>query len=145
MSKPGRPAEGQRQQLLAKLRVFEKAAEEIHPEKQGVDTSAHIARYQNAAEDLRMHLSQHLASKETVDWPELPDSAAEISTYAGELKAEHQQLLNGLEELLRDAGKLEEALDRADAAARLRSQSRSLALRIARHAGEEEAPLGKFL
>lgn len=145
MSEPGPSAEGRRQQLLGKLRAFEEAAAAIHPEKHGADTRADLARYRGAAEDLRIHLSQHQASKETMDWPPLPDSGEEISAFAGELKTEHQQLLNELAQLARAAENLEQALDRVDAAARLRSQSRTLALRVARHAGEEEAPLGNFL
>ena len=145
MRESGHSAEGQRRQLLEKLRVFEEIAETIHPEKHGSDTAENIVRFRTAAEDLRAHLSAHLASKETMEWPELPDSGAEVSAFAAELKLEHQELLNELGRLASTAGKLDEALDRADAATRLRQQSRILALRIARHAGEEETPLSHYL
>ncbi|HVC00240.1 MAG TPA: hypothetical protein VNJ12_13045 [Candidatus Dormibacteraeota bacterium] len=139
------PAEGRRQQLLEKLRVFEEAAEKVHPEMHGTDAAQDNARFRDAAEDLQTYLSHHLSSRETLDWAKLPDSGAEIAVFANELKTEHRKFLNELAQLARLAEKMEEAPDRADAASRLRQQSRALALRIARHAGEEEASLGNYL
>ncbi|HVB34813.1 MAG TPA: hemerythrin domain-containing protein [Patescibacteria group bacterium] len=144
MSESAGSAEGRRQQVLEKLRLFEEAADRIRPGASGAETSENVARFRESAEQLRLHLSQHLASKETIDWPELPDSDAEISAFAHELKTEHRDLLNELAQLIRAAGEMEKTFDRADAATRLRSQSRAVALRVARHAGEEEASLGNY-
>jgi hypothetical protein len=144
MSESVGPAEGQRQQLLERLRTFEEAAAQLHPEKSGVDAVEIFARFQDAAQALRLHLSRHLAMKETVDWPQLPDSDADITAFAGELKLEHKQLLADLAELIQDAREFPKALDRSEAARLLRERSRELALRVARHAGDEEAPLGRY-
>ena len=145
MSKAGSPAEGRRQELLEKLRIFEETADKIHPERQDSDTTENVARYREAIEELQLHLTQHLASREAADWPTLPDSPADISAYADELKTEHQELIDQLSQLARAAEELETSIDRADDAARLRTHSRSLALRIARHVGKEETPLGDYL
>jgi hypothetical protein len=144
MSESVGPAEGQRQQLLERLRTFEEAAAQFHPEKSAADSVEILARFQDAAQALRLHLSRHLAMKETADWPPLPDSDADITAFAGELKLEHKQLLADLAELIRDAREFPKALDRSEAARVLRKRSRELAQRIARHASDEEAPLGSY-
>lgn len=145
MTKPERSAEGRRQQLLERLRAFEDAAEKVHPEILRPEIAESLERFRAAAEELRLHLSQHLALKETIDWPQLPDSGVEISAYANELKTEHGHLLEELAQLTRAAEEMEKTLDRVDAASQLRTRSLALALRIARHAGEEEAPMGHYL
>lgn len=137
-------AEGRRQELLEKLRRFEEAAEKIRYEGAAREMTERIARFRQAIQELRAHLSRHLATRETAQWPALPDSDAEISAFAAELKAEHRELIDELLQLARAADEIERAADRTEAAARIREQSRALALRIARHAGEEEAPLGNY-
>lgn len=137
-------AQVQRRQLLEMLRAFEDAVEQVHPEIKQAETPANVARFRDAAQALRTHLSKYRALKETLDWPNLPDSDAEISAFAEQLKAEHQELLGELDGVIREAEQVETAMDRAHAAARLRDRSRGLVLRIARHAGEEEAPLGNY-
>lgn len=145
MNKTEGSAEGRRYELLEKLRKFEVAAEKIHPEKEGSETAEDVARYSEAVQELQLHLSQHLATREVADWPALPDSPADISAYAGELKAEHQALIDELSKMARAADGIETALDRTEAAMQLRSQSHLLALRIARHVGKSETPLGDYL
>ena len=145
MSKAGGSAKGRRQEILATLRRFEEAAEKIHPERLDSETIENVARYREAIEELQLHLSQHLANREAADWPALPDYPTEISAYAHELKAEHQELIDELSRLARAADKLDSSIDRVEAAVSLRSQSHSLALRVARHVGKAEAPLGDYL
>lgn len=145
MNNAGSPAEGRRYELLEKLRKFEEAAEKIHPEREGSETVEDIELYRGAVEELQLHLSQHLANRESADWPALPDSPVDISAYAGELKAEHQQLIDELSQMARAADEIETAIDRSEAAGQLRNQSHLLALRIARHVGKAETPLGDYL
>lgn len=145
MNNAGSPAEGRRHELLEKLRIFEETAEQIHPEREGSETAENVARYREAIEQLQLHLSQHLANREAADWPTLPDSPADISSYAGELKAEHQELIHELSRMARAADEIETSIDRSDAASQMRNQSRLLALRIARHVGKAETPLGDYL
>lgn len=145
MSKAGSPAEGRRQEILEKLRLFEEAADKVHPEREGSETDDNVARYREAIEELQLHLSRHQTNREAADWPTLPDSPVDISAYAAELKIEHQELIDELSQLARAADEMETSMDRVEDADRLRSQSRSLALRIARHVGKAEMPLGDYL
>lgn len=145
MSKGASPAEGRRQELLEKLRIFEDAAQQIRPDTETQEASENIDRYREAVGELQLHLSRHRTNREAADWPTLPDSPVDISAYAAELKIEHQELIQELSQLARAAGEIETSMDRAEAADRLRTKSRSLALRIARHIGNAEAPLGDYL
>lgn len=145
MSKAGNPAEGRRQEILEKLRIFEEAAEKVRPEREESETDENVELYKEAIGELQLHLSRHLATREAADWPTLPDSAADISAYADELKTEHRELIDELSQLSRAADEMESSMDRVEAADRLRRQSRSLALRIARHVGKAETPLGDYL
>jgi iron-sulfur cluster repair protein YtfE (RIC family) len=145
MSESRNPAEGRRQELLEKLQKFEDAAGQIHPEQPGSKPSENLARFREAASELHKHLSRHLATRETAEWPALPDSDQEISAFAEELKAEHKSLMEELSQLASAANEMDSGMDRTEFAGRIREQSRVLALRIARHAGEAEAPLGKYL
>lgn len=144
MTESSQTSEGRRKQLLEKLRIFERAAEEIHPERKEEEMPERVARFRQAAEDVRSHLFKHRASKEMMEWPELPDSDAEIAAFAQVLKREHESLLRELGDLISAAAELETTLDRVHAAAQFRDRSRALALRIARHAGGAEARLGKY-
>lgn len=144
MSKAESPAEGQRQEFLEKLRIFEETAEKIHPEKKGSGGAEDLARYREAIAELQLYFSQHWTNREMADWPMLPDSPTDISMYAAELKTEHRELIDELSQLARAADELEASMDQSEAADHLRSQSRSLALRIARHIGKADMPLGGY-
>lgn len=144
MSELAGSSEGRRQQLLEKLRLFEEAAEHLRAGITRPEAFENVARFRDAAEGLRLHLSQHPASQETIDWPQLPDSDSEISAFGGGLKTEHQELMNELSQLVREAGEMQKSFDRVDAATRLQSRSRAVALRVARHAGDVDFSPGKY-
>lgn len=134
-----------REQLLERLRAFELAAKPLHPGYRGPsDLKERTARLQSAAEELRLFLSRHPASKELMEWGDLPDTDAETAAFAHELKLEHADLLRELGELVEAITKLELALDRHEASLQIHEQCRSLAQRVARHAGGEETQMGRY-
>lgn len=145
MQKPHKRVGSPREQLLEKLNTFELAFEQIHPSYRGpIDWRQRAAALREATAGLRSYLSEHLAPKELMEWRELPDSDADIAAFAYELKMEHADLLRELGDLIQAIDKLETKLDRHEATLQIFKQSRSLAQRIARHAGGEEAQLGRY-
>jgi iron-sulfur cluster repair protein YtfE (RIC family) len=140
-NKAGRP----REQLLKKLSEFEKAIEPLHPNHRGPgDWKEHAAELHAATEVLRLYLADHLAPKELMDYRELPDTDAEVAAFAYELKMEHADLVRELRDMLEAIRSLESSLDRREDALRIYNQCKALAHRIARHAGGEEAQLGRY-
>ena len=74
----------------------------------------------------------------------MPDTDAEITAFASQLKAEHADLIRELSELLAAIDRLESSLDRREDTLRIYRHCKNLAHRIARHAGGEEAQLGRI-
>lgn len=145
MKEPRKRVGSQREQLLERLNAFEQAAEPIHPNYRGPgDWKERAETLQGAAEKLRVYLSEHLAPKELMDWRELPDTNAEVTAFADQLKAEHTDLVRELTDLIEAIRNLEASLDRREDTMRIYDRSRNLAHRIARHAGGEEAQLGRY-
>lgn len=145
MNERGNRAGRPREQLLERLSAFEKAIEPLHPNHRGPgDWKEHAAELHAAAEALRLYLADHLAPTELMDWRELPDTDAEVAAFAYELKMEHADLVRELRDMREAIWNLESSLDRRDDALRIYSQGKALARRIARHAGGEEAQLGRY-
>jgi uncharacterized protein YecE (DUF72 family) len=145
MKEPHKPVGSHREQLLEKLNTFELAFELVHPSYRGpIDWKERAATLREATVGLRLYLSDHLAPKELMEWRELPDSDADIASFAYELKMEHADLLRELGNLIQAIDKLETTLDRHEATLQICKQGHSLAQRIARHAGGEEAELGRY-
>jgi hypothetical protein len=145
MKQPRNRVGNPRERLLKKLNTFEQATEPLHPNYRGLgDWKERAEVLHGAAEDLRVYLAEHLAPKELMDWRELPDTDAEITAFASQLKAEHADFIRELSELLASIEGLESSLDRRDDALRIYRRCKNLAHRIARHAGGEEAQLGRY-
>ena len=134
-----------REQLLEKLRQFEQAVQSLHISRKECERVEGIASLRQATEELRHHLAAHPAPKEMMEWREMPDTDAEITAFAYELKMEHADLLRELADLMQMMEEYDRALDRQEASAEICSECRALGLRIARHAAGEEAELGRYL
>lgn len=134
-----------REQLLEKLDTFELAIEQVHPSYRGpIHWKQRAAVLREATAGLRLYMSEHLAPKELMEWRESPDSDVDIASFGDELKMEHADLLHELGNLIQAIDQLETTLDRHEATLQIFNQGRSLAQRIARHAGGEEAQLGRY-
>lgn len=130
--------------LLPKLMEFEQASESIFPRQTQEQRMDSLGKLRSAIEQLREHLSLHLAPKEMAEWRELPDVDAELAAFGSELKMEHADLYRELGDLLGSIDDYEKALDREEAATRIKSVCKALTARLARHAAGEQAELGRY-
>jgi tetratricopeptide (TPR) repeat protein len=130
--------------LLGILVKFEKAGESILPRQTREQRTESLERLRVATEQLREYLALHLAPKEMAEWRELPDSDTEITAFGYELKMEHADLYRELGDLLGAIDDYEKALDLEEAATRIKSACKTLAMRLARHAAGEQAELGRY-
>lgn len=145
MKQPRKSKGSPRERLLARLDAFEQAIEPLHPNHRGPgDWKERAENLRAATEGLRLYLSEHLAPKELMEYRELPDSDAEIAAFAYELRMEHADLVRELGDVIATIRQLETSLDRHEDALQIYRRCRILAQRVARHAGSEEAELGRY-
>jgi len=130
--------------LLGKLIEFEQAGKSILPRQTREQRKESLETLRTATEQLREYLALHLAPKEMAEWQELPDSDMEITAFGYELKMEHADIYRELGDLLGSIDDYEKALDREEAATRIKSACKTLAMRLARHAAGEQAELGRY-
>lgn len=130
--------------LLGLLIQFERAGESILPRQTREQRMESLNSLRAATEQLREYLALHLAPKEMADWRELPDSDLEITAFGYELKMEHADIYRELGDLLGAIDDYEKALDREEAATRIKSTCKTLTARLARHVAGEQAELGRY-
>lgn len=133
-----------REQLLDKLVAFERALDNFHPERRRRGLMESVTELRDSTAELHRHIAAHVSPRETVEWHEMPDSDAELTAIASELRMEHQEILRALAGLLSTLEEMERSMDRFATAGHIWGQGRPLAERIARHCAGEETYFGSI-